>query len=34
MNIPVEVTPMNILDILGKVIISHYVTFALTWIEK
>lgn len=32
MNIPVEVTPMDILDILGKIIILHGVTFALTWI--
>lgn len=32
MNIPVEVTPMDILEILGKIIILHDVTFALTWI--
>lgn len=32
MNIPLEVTRMDILDILGKVIILHDVTFVLTWI--
>lgn len=32
MNIPVEITPMDIVDILEKVIILHDVTFALTWI--